>query len=161
MSENQSTLDLITDIFGVLDRHGYTRADTAHTARAILLISDLARSCEGSLDHPFGPAIGEPPSQAAPDPPAPGAVVVSAHHRSTLNAAQDEATDYKRDRAETCADCADQSCSTCKWRLQAAQAYDHLAAQLAQAAEAARAPAAGHSGPACQPPPAADREAGQ
>ncbi len=160
MSENQSTLDLITDIFGVLDRHGYTRADTEHTARAILVILDLAHIYEGSLDHPFGPAIGEPPPQAAPDPPSP-AVVQSASELSTIIAALDEASLYKRDRVETCADCADQSCGTCQWRLQAAQTYDSLAAQLAQAAEVARAATASRGGPDRQPPPAGDREAGQ
>ncbi len=161
MSENRTSLDLITDIFGVLDRHGYSRGDTAHAARAILLISDLAHVYEGTLDHPFGPAIGEPPPQAAPDPPNPGAVVLPASQLSTIIAALDEASLYKRDRIETCADCADQSCGICQWRLQAAETYDSLATQLSQAAEAARAPAAGRPGPACQPPPAADREAGQ
>ncbi len=161
MTSDQSSLGLITGIFAVLDRHGCTRADTAHTARAILLISDLAHIYEGTVDHPFGPAIGEPPPQAAPEPPGPGAVVLSASQLSTIIAALDEASLYKRDRIETCADCADQSCGTCQWRLQAAQAYDHLATQLAQAAEAARASAAGHPEPDRQPPPAADREAGQ
>ena len=42
-------------------------------------------------------------------------------------AALDDAAQYKRDRAETCADCADQSCTTCQWRLHAADAYDQLA----------------------------------
>ena len=161
MTSDRSSLDLITDIFGVLDRHGYTRAGTAHTARAILVILDLAHIYEGSLDHPFGPAIGEPPPQPAPDPPGPGAVVLPASQLSTIIAALDEASLYKRDRIETCADCADQSCGTCQWRLQGAETYDNLAAQPAKTAEAARAATASRPGPARQPPPAADREVGQ
>ncbi len=160
MTSNQSGLDLITGIFAVLDRHGYTRADTAHTARAILVILNLAHSCEGTLDHPFGPAIGQPPPQPAPEPPSP-AVVLSSSELSTIIAALDEASLYKRDRIETCADCTGQSCGTCQWRLQAAQAYDHLSTQLAQAVEAARAPAAGRPEPARQPPPAVGRKVGQ
>ncbi len=83
MSSDQSSLGLMTDIFAVLDRHGYTSADTAHTARAILLISDLAHSCEGSLDHPFGPAIGQPPPQSAPEPPSPAVVLPASSARSS------------------------------------------------------------------------------
>ena len=75
----------------------------------------------------------------------------------TLLSALDIAADYKRDRAELCADCADQSCPTCEWRLRDAQAYDRLHAQLLQQAEASA--AASHPEPATQP--AADREAGQ
>ena len=55
MTGNRTGVGLITDILDVLDRHGYTRSDNAHTARAILLISDLAHIYEGSQDHPFGP----------------------------------------------------------------------------------------------------------
>jgi hypothetical protein len=29
-------------MFGLLDRHGYTRGDNEHTGRAILLLGDLA-----------------------------------------------------------------------------------------------------------------------
>ena len=55
MTDNRTGVPLITDILDVLDRHGYTRSDNAHTARAILLISDLAHIYQGSQDHPFGP----------------------------------------------------------------------------------------------------------
>ena len=80
---------------------------------------------------------------------------------STIVAALDEASLYKRDRAATCADCADQSCGTCQWRLQAAQTYDSLAVQLVEKADASRAATANDPGPASQPQSAADREAGQ
>ena len=62
MTDNRTGLRLITDILDVLDRHGYARSDDEHTARAILLISDLAHIYEGSQDHPFGPYIDEIPS---------------------------------------------------------------------------------------------------
>jgi hypothetical protein len=75
--------------------------------------------------------------------------------------ALDEAADYKRDRAETCADCPDQCCPTCQSRLQAAQAYDHLANQMIQTAEASR-PAAGRQPePDSHPQAPAELEAGQ
>ena len=76
-------------------------------------------------------------------------------------AALDEASLYKRDRVATCADCADQSCGTCQWRLQAAQTYDNLAVQLVEKADASRAATASDPGSASQPQSAADREAGQ
>ena len=43
MTDHRMNLDLITDMFGLLDRHGYTRSDNEHTGRAILLLGDLAR----------------------------------------------------------------------------------------------------------------------
>ncbi len=69
-------------------------------------------------------------------PPGPAAVIISADQVKTLLAALDKAAEYKRDRAATCADCSDQSCTTCQWRLQVADTYDHMAAQIIQAAEA-------------------------
>ena len=59
MTGDRMNLDLITEMLDTLDRHGYTRGDTAHTARAIVLISDQAHIYEGSQDHPFGPYINE------------------------------------------------------------------------------------------------------
>ena len=63
----------------------------------------------------------------------------------------------KPNRAGMCADCADQSCPTCEWRLRDAQAYDRAHAQLLQSAEASA--TASHPEPAIQL--SADREAGQ
>ena len=87
--------------------------------------------------------------------PAAPAVVVSVGQVKLLLAALDDAADYKRDRAATCADCTDQPCTTCQWRLHAADAYDHLAAQMIQATEASatRQHTPGHT--------AAEPEAGQ
>jgi hypothetical protein len=97
-------------------------------------------------------------------PPGPAAVTVPAGQVKTLIAALDDAADYKRDRAAACTDCADQSCTTCQWRLQAADTYDQTAAQIIQAAYASATPqrAAGHPAAASgRPHPAADPEAGQ
>ena len=63
------------------------------------------------------------------------AVILTATDLSTIIAALDDAAEHKRDRAETCADCTDQSCTTCQSRLQAAQAYDQLAEQMTRAAD--------------------------
>ena len=146
MTGNRTSLSLITDILDVLDRHGYVRGDDEHTARAILLISDLAHIYEGSQDHPFGPYINEiPPTRTEPAPPEPAsqdAVPISPGEVKTLLAALDIAADYQRDRAELCADCTGQTCPTCESRLQDAQAYDRLSAQLIQTAETSAAAAA-------------------
>jgi|GEM_PF-1829952 len=48
MTDDRMNPDLITGIFSVLDRHGYARSDDEHTARAIVLISDLAHIYQGS-----------------------------------------------------------------------------------------------------------------
>ena len=160
MTDHRMNLDLITDFFGLLDQHGYTRGDNEHTGRAILFLGDLARIYEGSQDHPFGPYTGEIPPRPEPVPPEPAirdAVTVPTGEVKTLISALIIAADYKRDRAGMCADCADQSCPTCEWRLRDAQAYDRAHAQLLQSAEASA--AASHPEPAAEP--AADPEAGQ
>ncbi len=165
MTDQRMNPDLITEILDVLDRHGYARGDNEHTARALLLISDLAHIYEGVLDHPFGPYINEtPPPRTEPAPPelaAKDAFVLSASQVKTLIAALDEASLYKRDRVATCADCTDQSCGTCQWRLEAAETYESLAAHLIETKEASGTAAASRPGPVSQPQPAADREAGQ
>jgi hypothetical protein len=159
--DQRMNIDLITDVMTVFDRHGYHGGDRQHIAHAVGTIIDLARIYEGTPDH-------QPPApQLGPEPPGPDgqdAVIVSAGEVKTLLAALDDAAEYKRDRAGTCADCADQSCTTCQWRLHAARDYDQIAAQMLQAAEASAAaqPGPGHPGPArSQPHAAADREAGQ
>src|SRR5580704_17805186 len=148
-----------------MERHGYRRSDMQHSNRAIGLIHDAARIYEGTLDAPRGGYVVVPSSPSmAPPPTGPPDVTVSAAQVKTLLAALDEAAEYKRDRAETCADCADQSCTTCQWRLQAADAYDQMAGQMTQAAEAS---AARHRAPGRAAPPSAgpqaapDKEAGQ
>ncbi|MGO8958556.1 MAG: hypothetical protein ACLQFR_14490 [Streptosporangiaceae bacterium] len=156
MTDNRTGVPLITDILDVLDRHSYTCSDNAHTARAILLISDLAQIYEGSQDHPFGPYLNEIPPRTEPPAPEPASqdtVLIAAGEVKTVLVALDIAADYQRDRAELCADCTSQSCPACAWRLRDARAYDRLSAQLTQASAVATA----RLGPA----PEADREAGQ
>jgi hypothetical protein len=152
---------LITEVLDVLDRHGYTRGDDEHAGRAIFLIRDLAHIYEGSQDHPFGPSINQLPRTEAQrsTPSTQNTVPVPIGEVKNLLYALDIAADYNRDRAELCADCADQSCPTCDLRLQEAQAYDRLYAQLDQQADATA--TASRPEPAPQPQAAADREAGQ
>jgi hypothetical protein len=163
--DERLTWGFLLEVLDVMERHGYRRSDNEHAGQAIGLIGDLARIYEGTLDAPRGGYVVVPSSRPpAPQPPGPPAVIVSATEVKTLLAALDEAAEYKRDRAETCADCADQSCTTCQWRLQAADAYDQLAGQMTQAAEAsnARHRAPGRAAPPSAGPQAApDKEAGQ
>ena len=63
---------------------------------------------------------------------------ISPADASTILAALDEAADVKRDRAANCADCDDQSCGTCEYRLRSARAYDSAAARLLAAAQPSR-----------------------
>jgi hypothetical protein len=164
MTSDDRNWGLILDVLHVLERHDYHEHDGQHTDQAIGMISGLAHVYEGSQDHPFGPYIGEIPPRTEPAPPEPASqdtVVVPAEQVKTLLIALDIAADYQRDRAELCADCTDQSCPSCESRLQDAQAYDHLAAQLDGTAQAWQAATASHPGPASQPQPTADREAGQ
>jgi hypothetical protein len=164
MTDNCTGHGVITDILDALDRRGYARSDNSHTAGAILLIGDLAHIYEGSQDHLFSPYLSEPPFATEPVPSRPAdrdIVVLSASVLSAVVAALDDATLYKRDRVVACADCADQSCGTCRWRLQVAETYASLAAQLAETAQASRAVAASNPGPTSRPQPAEDREIGQ
>ena len=162
MRDHRMGVRLITEVLDVLDRHGYSRGDNEHAGRAIFLIRDLAHIYEGSQDHPFGPTVNQPPPQAesaSPTPATHNAVPVPIGEVKTLLIALGIAADYNRDRAELCADCADQSCATCESRIREAQAYDRLYAQLTQQADVTA--TASHPEPATQPQPATDREAGQ
>jgi hypothetical protein len=172
MTDHRIGLDLFVDVLDVLHRHGFTRGDIEHQGRAISLIKDLARTYEGTRDHPVEPSSSQAPAPPPPGPPGPDsrdAVIIPASELKTVLAALDIAADYKRDRAEMCTDCPDQSCPdqscpACQTRLQDAQAYDQMAGQMLQSAEAV--PAAHHgqaepAGPPRQSMLAADKEAGQ
>jgi hypothetical protein len=163
--DDRFTWGFILDVFDVMERHGYRPSDNQHTGQALGLIRDVARIYEGTLDAPLDGYVVVPSSRPTEaQPPGPPAVIVYADEVKTLLAALDEAAEYKRDRAETCTDCANQSCTTCEWRLQIADVYDQMAAQMIQAAEAsaARQRAHGHPAPASDGPHAtADPEAGQ
>ena len=167
------TYGLIEDILDALDRHGFTRSDDQHTGRAIGLIGDLARIYEGSQHHLYGPSVTPAPSSAplAPPGPDPGyepsipeddldAVTLTHAEVRTVLTSLDLAADWKRDRAEMCADCTDQSCYSCELRLKEARTYDRLAVQLLHDEQAARSHP-GLAGPPLQPQPASERQAGQ
>ena len=169
MADDQRlTWGFIIEVLDVLERHGYRRSDSEHTGQAIGLIRQVARIYEGTLDAPgrrlrrsaLIPADGTPAARPA----RPWRRHRLGREVKTLLAALDDAAEYKRDRAETCADCADQSCTTCQWRLQTAETYDQMAGRTIHAAEAsaARPRVPGHSAPLSPGPhAAADKEAGQ
>jgi hypothetical protein len=171
-SDSRMTWGLIIDVLDVLERHGYRQHDDQHTGQAIGVIHDLARVYEGDRDAPYGTYPGQAPPSPPPEPRAPGRqadpgpVILTGTDISTVLSALYIAAEDNCDRAEMCADCPDQSCPTCQSRLQAAQAYDHLTAQMLQTAQA-RAALHGQPEPASrsyspgQPDPAPGIEAGQ
>jgi hypothetical protein len=165
--DERFTWGFILEVLDVMERHGYRRSDNEHTGQAVGLILDVARIYEGTLDAPRGGYVVVPsPHPRGPQPPGlpdRDAVIISADDTKVFLAALCDAAEYKRDRAETCADCADQSCTTCQWRLQTADAYDQMARQTVQAAEAStRQHAPGHvAPPSTGPHAAAGPEAGQ
>jgi hypothetical protein len=168
--DERMTWGFILDVLNVLERHGYHRSNNQHTGEAVVLIWDLARVYDGTMDAPASAYV------AVPSPPNPQAkpsghadhdeVVLSALDVRTVVAALDVASDYKRDRAAACADCVDESCLSCQSRLQDADAYDRLTAQLLETATTSRSAAASPreadriSDTSAQPH-AADKEAGQ
>ncbi len=169
-SDDRMTSSLIHEVLDVLERHGYHQHDRQHTGQAITVIGDLTRVYEGTREAPDGTYPGPAPPSPHPEPGRPvrqadpDAVLLTSPDVSTVLAALDVAADYKRDRAEMCADCPDQSCPACQTRLHDARAYDQMADRMLQAAEAS--PAAHHgqtesAGPPRQPRLAADKEAGQ
>jgi hypothetical protein len=164
---------LVIDVLEVLEQHGYHQADDQHTGRAVGLVGDLARIYEGTREAPAGaytvPARGSrQPSEEQRTPIATtSAEAIAGAGMHTILAALGDASDYKRDRAECCADCADQSCGTCQHRLDAARRYEGLSVRLMRAMESAVAekplpqPADGVARNRLQATAAADREAGQ
>jgi hypothetical protein len=162
--DDRMTWGLIIDVLDVLERHGYHRHDDQHTGQAISVIGDLARVYQGTRDVPSGTYLDQAqphPESARPVPEADqDAVVLTGADARTVVAALDLAADYKRDRAETCADCTDQSCLTCQFRLREAQSYDRMAAQLLRAPHAAKASQPEPHSPG-QTDPGCDKEAGQ
>jgi len=118
--DNRLTFGLINDVLDVLERHGYRERDNLHTGRAVVLIGDLASAYTGRDSNP-APESARPAAEA---------VVVTGTDVGSVVAALDLAADCKRDRAETCADCADRSCPACHSRLRDARVYDWIAAQM-------------------------------
>ena len=169
--DDRQTWGLIIDVLDVLEKHGYRRGDDQHTGRAVGLVGELARIYEGTQEAPAGAYLVPEPRQAGQDQarPADGqnAEAIAAAGMPAVLAALDEASEYKRDRAAGCADCADQSCGTCQHRLDTARAYDSLATRLQHAIDGVHPdrpspqPAAGQPGNRIQPQATPEREAGQ
>ena len=171
--DDRQTWGLIIDVLDVLEKHGYRRGDDRHTGRAVGLVGDLARIYEGTQEAParaYLAQMPEPrhagPAQAG-SPSAKNAAAIAGGEMPIILSALDEASDYKRDRAAACADCADQSCGTCQYRLDAARAYESLATRLQHTIDAAapgkspRQAAAELPGNGIQAQAAPEREAGQ
>ena len=175
MRDDRMNLELITDILGVLDRHGFARGDNEHVGRAGFLIGDLARIYEGSQNHPYGPAMSQAPYlPTPPEPPGPDleaeqsvpaadqdAIILTHADVSTVFAAADIAADDKRYRVEMCTDCPDQSCPACQTHTRDAEAFDRIADRMLQAARTAPAVHHGCTQPPRQSRRAVGKEAGQ
>ena len=162
--DDRMTSSLFPDIIDVLERHGFRHHDDQHTGQAIGVIRDLAHLYEGTRDAPYGtyPAQAQPPGTTRPAPEAGHSTVMFTDAGiRTIVAALDDAAGCKRDRAEMCADCPDQSCAPCQWRLNAAETYTRMADQMLVAAEPSQAAAGRQPEPDSQPQPSAGLEAGQ
>lgn len=171
--DHRQTWGMIIDVLDVLEKHGYRRGDDRHTGRAVGLVGDLARIYEGTQEAPAGAYLAPAPeprhaSPAQADPPsAKSAEAIASAGMFTILSALDEASDYKRDRAAGCSDCADQSCGTCQYRLDAARAYESLATRLQHAIDAvtpdrpSRQATAASPGKRIQAQAVPEREAGQ
>lgn len=168
--DQRMTWGFILDVLNVLEQHGYHRSGNRHTGEAVVLIWDLARVYDGTLDARASEYVANP-SPPQPAAPSPGradqdTVVVSAAEARTIMAALGVASDYKRDRAAACGDCADQSCPSCQSRLRDADAYERLTARLLETAATSRSAASRPPEPdrisdISAQPHAADKEAGQ
>jgi hypothetical protein len=166
--DDRMTTSLFPDIIGVLEHHGFRHHDDQHTGQhtghAIGVIRDLAHVYEGTRDTPYGtyPVQAQPPGTTRPAPEAgQSTVLLAAAGIRTIVAALDDAADYKRDRAEMCADCPGQSCVTCQSRLNAAETCTRMADQMIVAAEPSQAAAGREPDLTSEPQPSAGLEAGQ
>lgn len=166
MTMDRQTHRLVSEILTVLERHGHHAHDREHTDRAVNVIVQLAGIYDGTRDIPASTgrhAASQPHPEPRPEPDS-DAVVLTGADISTVLGALGLAAEYKRDLAETCADCADQSCITCQYRLRDAQGYDRLANRIYYGPEPA-----GHTQPEPDRPdaspgragPDTDKEAGQ
>jgi hypothetical protein len=155
--DERLTSSLFLDLINVLERHGYGRRDDQHTGQAIGVMRDLAHVYEGTRDASYGTYLSQAPSPSLEDP---GAVLLTGTDVSTVLSALYVAAGDNCDRAETCADCGDQSCPMCQSRLQAARAYDDLTTQILRTTEA-RATPRDQPEPSHHRQPPADKEAAQ
>jgi len=166
MSMDRHTHRLASEIVTILERHGHHAPDREHADRAVNVITQLIGIYDGTRDLPARGGRHAAP-QPHPEPagePDTDALVLTGTDISTVLAALDLAAEYKRDLAETCADCADRSCPSCQYRLQHAQDYDRLASRIYADPEPAGRSQPEPDHPGASPSgtgPAADREAGQ
>ena len=148
MTMDRHTHRLVTEIMTVLERHGHHARDREHADQAVNVITQLAGIYDGTRDLPASTgrhAAPQPHPEPRPEPDS-DALVLTGADISTVLAALDLAAEYKRDLAETCADCADQSCASCQYRLQDAHGYDRLADRI-YARPRARRPCPARTGP--------------
>ena len=132
---DRQTHRMVSEIITILEAHGHHAADREHADQAIAMITDLASTYDGTRS--VAPSAG-PDAAPAPQPgprpfsrPAePDTLILSGVDIGTAFTAFDLAAEYKRDRAETCADCTSQSCETCRTRLRDAETYDRLANRI-------------------------------
>jgi hypothetical protein len=165
---DRQTHRMVSEIITILEAHGHHAVDREHTDQTITMINDLARTYDGTrdADHETAPAPDPGPRRFS-RPAEPDTLVLSGVDIGTAFTAFDLAAEYKRDRAETCADCTNQTCETCRTRLRDAETYDRLADRILYQRTATR--PAGHSQPEVDDPesspgqadPDADKEAGQ
>jgi len=133
--ETRFTWGLILDVLDVFERHGYQPRDKVPSGQAVIAVRELARRYEDAGEARYRRSADQVLPQALQS--GGDAVVLSGDDIGAVAAALDVAADYKRDRAETCGDCADRSCPACNSRLCDAQAYDRLAAQILRTAQPA------------------------
>jgi hypothetical protein len=163
---DRHTHRLVTEIITVLERHGHHARDPEHAGQAVNVIAQLAGIYDGTRHLPASTgrhAAPQPHPEPRPEPDS-GALVLTGADISTVLASLDLAAEYKRDLAETCADCADQSCPSCQYRLKDAQSYDRLANRIYDSPEPAGRAQPEPDRPEASPGgagPTTDREAGQ
>jgi hypothetical protein len=115
---DRQTHRMVSEIITTLEAHGHHAPDREHADQAIAMITDLARTYDGTRDttpsasHDTGPAPASGPRPFS-RPAEPDTLVLSGVDIGTAFTAFDLAAEYKRDLAETCADCTNQSCETC------------------------------------------------
>jgi hypothetical protein len=165
MTMDRHTHRLVAEVLTVLERHGHHARDPEHTGQAVNVIAQLTGIYDGSRDLSASTgrhAAPLPHAESRPEPDS-DAVVLTGADISTVLAALDLAAEYKRDHAEVCADCPDESCVACQHRLRDARVYDRLADRIYNGpGPAGRSePEAGRLDTAPGADPAADKEAGQ
>jgi hypothetical protein len=162
MTMNRHTHRLVSEIITVLERHGHHARDRQHADQAVSVITQLIGIYDGTRDHPARTsrhADPEPAGESDTD-----ALVLTGTDISTVLGALDLAAEYKRDLAETCADCSDRSCPSCQYRLSHAAGYDRLASRICNDPEPTVRSQPQPDHPDAAPDgtgPTTDREAGQ